>query len=134
MENMKFRFRVRRKANGIETIDFFYFTMGMILENFLQPFKKYEEYEILSVDRFTGLYDIIKAEIYENDIFSHDKSRMFKNQIIFRHGCFGYKTSDWDFIPLGRNHHYFKLTEDSHQSHVIKVIGNIHENPELIEK
>ncbi|MCK4544175.1 hypothetical protein KAU43_01425 [candidate division WOR-3 bacterium] len=133
MENIKYRFRVRRKGNGVETIDFFYFTMGMLLDNFLLPFKKYEEYEILSVDRFTGLYDLLKTEIYENDIFSHDKSRMFINQIIFRHGCFGY-ASDYNFIPLGRNHHYFQLTKDSHQSHEIKVIGNIHENPELIEK
>lgn len=72
-----------------------------------------------TVGQFTGLYDCKKKEIYENDILSI--AGMYY-QIIFHDGCFGFK-NDWSlFIPFSMSF----LTKR-------KVMGNVHDNPELLE-
>jgi len=127
---IKFRFRIRRKENGVEDISFFYFTLDMILDEI-------DEWEILSVDRFSGLTDMNKKEIYENDIIvpHHTKVLDFASRIIFRHGCFGYIHSKYsDFVPLGRNGYYFDLRNGNHVSHALIIIGNAHEDPELVKE
>lgn len=136
IDDIKFRFRIRRKGNGVETVDFFYFTLDMILDGWLKPFEKYEEWEILSVDRFAGLMDMEDQEIFENDFTKpYDTDGLFyASHIIFKHGCFGYIVDKYgEFVPLGRNSNYFDLQNDSHKSHVLKVIGNAHENPSIKE-
>ena len=133
----KFRFRIRRKGNGVEDVSFFYFTMNMILEGWLKPLEKYEEWEILSIDRFTGLTDMADEEIYENDITKpHDDNGLrFAHHIRFQHGCFGYEAdSSGELIPLGKNHHYFDLPNGSHKTDKLIIIGNAHENPQLLQE
>ena len=134
--DIKFRMRISRKGNGVEDISFFYFTMDMILKGFMKPFEKYD-WEILSIDRWTGLTDMADEEIYENDITKpmDTEGITFASHILFRNGCFGYVVDrSGEFIPLGRNHSYFDLPNDSHKSHELKVIGNAHEQPNLIKE
>lgn len=74
-----------------------------------------ENYEIM---QFTGLYDKNGREIYEGDIvecFNNGNS-----YVSFRGGVYGL-VSDYSFIPFS----------DVHGK--MKVIGNIYENPELLE-
>lgn len=72
-----------------------------------------------TVGQFTGLYDCEKEEIYENDILSI--AGMYY-QIIFQDGCFGFK-NDWSlFTPFSTSF----LTKR-------KVMGNVYDNPELLE-
>lgn len=81
----------------------------------------YSRFDVIpeSVGQFTGLYDSKKKEIYENDILSI--AGMYY-QIIFQDGCFGFK-NDWSlFTPFSTSF----LTKR-------KVMGNVHDNPELLE-
>lgn len=81
----------------------------------------YSRFDVIpeTIDQFTGLYDSKKKEIYENDILSI--AGMYY-QIIFQDGCFGFK-NDWSlFTPFSTSF----LTKR-------KVMGNIHDNPELLE-
>lgn len=72
-----------------------------------------------TVGQFTGLYDCKKKEIYENDILSI--AGMYY-QIIFQDGCFGFK-NDWgQFLSISQS----SLLRS-------KAMGNIHDNPELLE-
>ena len=121
MENIiKFRFRVRRKGNGVEAIDFFYFTMDMLLGNFLSPFKKYEEYEILSIDRFINQLDKNGVEMYENDVARYMN---FANMLCLIQHSPLHSRFDMDIEAITKG-----LAEAS------VIIGNIHETPELKNK
>lgn len=73
------------------------------------------------IDIFTGLHDINGKEIYENDIvetyFTADSSEPNIGLVSFFTGYFGIYES-------------FLLSDYSE----IRVIGNIHQNPELLEE
>jgi len=134
--DIKFRMRIKRKGNGVEDVSFFFFTLDMILQGFLKPFERFEEWEILSIDRFTGLFDIAEQEIYEKDIIKpqDDNGLKYAHVIMHQHGCFGYMNSMDDFQALGRHSHYFNLQQGSHKSDKIIIIGNAHENPKLAQE
>lgn len=69
------------------------------------------------VNLYTGLHDKNGEKIYEDDIISYHGYGTFV--IRFCKGCFSLGTGDLLY---------------SYPSKYIKVIGNIHENPELLEK
>ncbi|EIT2383367.1 hypothetical protein L1U14_000339 [Enterococcus faecalis] len=71
----------------------------------------------------TGLKDKNGVEIFEGDILNYGD---YKNshEVIFRHGCFwGHAIGEKEQIGIG----LFNALED------LEVIGNIYENPELLE-
>lgn len=73
--------------------------------------------------QYIGIKDKNGKEIYEDDIID---SGYFRNKICkieFYNGCFGY------YHP---NEKAFRAFKDAHT--LSEVIGNIHENPELLEK
>lgn len=94
-------------------------------------------YEILirecdvTVEQYTGIKDVNETRIYAGDIvklnaevfdtFGFEVKKEMIGQVVFRHGCFWITNLTGD-EPL------FGYEED------FEVIGNIHENIELLEK
>lgn len=87
--------------------------------------------EAFVVEQYTGLKDKNGREIYEGDIIEEDID--FNSKMT--DGTFRYKVywnEDelcWSLAPIGRESIHNDLWE-TNQS--IEVIGNIHENPELL--
>lgn len=91
-------------------------------------------FEVLleTIGQFTGLLDKKGKEIFEGDIFKWGDSCYI---IEFSYGYFGYSDEFGDFVPLG-----VVATENSYgvvymcynNLDFAEVIGNIHDNPELI--
>ena len=99
---------------------------------FIERFKSNDEWMNgwyhIRILQFTGLRDKNGVEIYEGDIvvlFGANKPI----EIIFKNGSFGYCVPiHKDFCPIACNNYFnFKRLD-------IKVIGNIYENPELLEE
>lgn len=83
-----------------------------------------KDYELeKSLDQYTGLKDKHGVEIYEGDLVEH---RNFINELLGSYeiawGVFGFTT-----LRGAHESHYITPNE-------LVVIGNIYENPELLEK
>ena len=76
------------------------------------------------IERFTGLRDKNDHMIYEGDIVSEHNGDL---KGVVKQASDGQWVIYWDNIPDGRS----VLFE---HSNFCKVIGNIHENPELLER
>ena len=95
--------------------------------------------------QFTGLKDKNEKEIYEGDIL---KTNFGDYEVIFGKGCafgvlveretgFGEYPHEIEerFYELNtENDAFFGVDNDCKSFHVIEVIGNIYENPELTEQ
>ena len=93
-----------------------FFDHGAMLRNISDRKKIYEQY--------TGLKDKNGKEIYEGDILEIEYIHTsFIAVVAFENGFFGWIEKDSADI--------YPIAEYIHQG--IKVIGNIHENPELLE-
>ena len=93
---------------------------------FIPMYMEIEELNIYDTDiilmQYTGLKDRSGTEIYEGDIVEDDSSRY---QVMYHaDGFYLHSTYDPDDMLLQLRHAY-TLSE---------VIGNIYENPELLEK
>lgn len=84
----------------------------------------YSAIDIIAKRQYTGLKDINGKEIYEGDIINRELNCLFYNGtvndvVVFDDGCF--KAGDCSNIKMLVN--YYEAT----------VIGNVHENTELLE-
>jgi len=80
------------------------------------------------VMQYTGLKDKNGKEIYEGDICT-----MFTDaptEVVFKDGAFGYDDQSWYFISFDQNQ-WFAWKEGASDN--IEIIGNIYENPELLQ-
>lgn len=97
-----------------------------------------------TVGQFTGLTDKNGKEIYEGDIIKFQKYSNYDDEhsnlkrhiakVIFKEGCFC-----WDILKEGSqsDFHYSYKTEPLKNTCTtwgLEIIGNIHDNPELLTK
>ena len=85
----------------------------------------------MTLMQFTGLYDKNGKEIYENDVVKialnrHDKPMCIRH-VVWECGRWAVEVGNGDFVTLDScPGGYISRNE-------VQVIGNIHENPHLIE-
>ncbi|RCV65288.1 YopX protein [Methanophagales archaeon] len=81
----------------------------------------------------TGLRDVNNMEIYEGDNVAQFDfvDPWYRRVVVFHLGAFGYEHPDNGFIAYATNYHFHW---QNGQSNLIQVIGNIHENPELVKR
>ena len=100
-------------------------TRHILLRKVTNYYTTYEEVKKETVGQFTGLYDKNGTRIYEGDIVKYGDNIL---PVVFeqRNGTayFGLVYSNIETLPFG---HYQDLLQ-------IEVIGNIHDNPELLEE
>ena len=81
-----------------------------------------------TVGQYTGLTDKNGVKIFEGDILriGLEEDDYIVCQVYEYRGvlCVDYETADWDFNALG--------FLDNDTGYIFEVIGNIHDNPELI--
>jgi len=78
---------------------------------------------------FTGITDEHNEEIYEGHIVEAEyieDNKKYIGKVIFKDGCFRLNIEE-GFVPI---------FDDEYSSHIrnLKIIGNIFENPELMEE
>lgn len=128
-------FKAKRKDNG-EWVEGYYAKLGygnntkhFIIQNVsLQEDISYFEYIEIDIDticQYTGLTDKNGKKIWENDIcdtFENDSKEMLRNVVKFEDGCFKVFKK-----------HYLSMHLDCYEESDLKVIGNIFDNPDLLE-
>ncbi len=77
------------------------------------------------LQQFTGLLDVNENEIYEGDIVEYDG----RNGV----AVVKYDGDDGSFYLHGQNLGWLDLFSDSRRWYRCEVVGNIHENPELVK-
>ena len=83
-----------------------------------------------TVGQYTGLTDKNGKKIFEGDLVSTDIARPY-NIVEFRDGCFMFNCND------GGDDYYDIMLPITKETHTVyeygEVIGNIHDNPEMLK-
>ena len=117
---------VTRKVKDRGGIRNLYILMGLDNENWI-PLNK-DQYD--TVGQFTGLHDKNGKEIYEGDIVQFNE-KFFTDENIF---CVDYECSHRGGFSLCTKDGYYSMFGDAWlEPFYCEVIGNIHDNPELLK-
>ncbi|EME72255.1 YopX family protein [Bacillus sonorensis] len=122
MEIIKIRYTFRHKGSG--NIEMKWYSIGQLEERAaakLSPVFS-DEYELISRDLFTGLKDKNGRMIYDRDIW--DIGRRF--QVEFEEDRCGY-------FPFANDGGCGCCADEVYQPYEGDIIGNIYENPDLLE-
>lgn len=128
MKNREIKFRVWNQKNG------WYFSEktcpSLSCNGRFDKFDVLGWYGELIIEQFTGFYDKNGKEVYEGDLLISDKGKEYEHtwKVAFSQGCFFL----FDANNLGDKYGTYtrKLQHGIQQGD--EVIGNIHENPELL--
>ena len=100
---------------------------------------KRDDYEVYMIEvipetlgQYTGLKDKNGKEIYEGDII-FDSFYEKKAKVVFLEGAFWLDYID-DFKEYETIHKRYQLIANYDNKSVLEVIGNIYDNPELLEE
>ena len=81
-----------------------------------------------TIGQFTGLYDVEKNEIYDNDIVSEQGHFVKSNRLVYQKIQWKENYSCW------LRGEYQRLTPKNIERYKIKVIGNVIDNKNLLEE
>lgn len=123
MREIKFR-AWEKSLKQIIPVDNIDFEKRMV--NTESAWRMFDEIELM---QYTGLKDKNGKEIYEGDILDTDLERPYL-VVEFRNGCFVIECCDDEEIYYDI---MFPLEKEISNLEYHKVIGNIYENPELLE-
>ena len=89
-----------------------------------------------TVGEYTRLTDKNGERIFEGDIVAFDRDNRHKGDVQFDWGVFGVEWTECkhnkEMVGVWGNLHNLRRFEDGFNKEV-EVIGNIHDNPELLE-
>lgn len=129
-------FRGKRKDNG-EWVEGFYMDYGYINQPFTELGGRFDdtiEVDPETVGQYTGLKDMNGKKIFEGDVLesrkSEDKADWKHWSCYFHDGSFCFETE------VGKRKKKFEqnlLCKDEIDLYGLVVIGNIHDNPELLK-
>ena len=139
------KFRAWDKIEGCMDDHFFIQNNGRILEGAARvydtPSIEIEETENLVIMQYTGLKDKNGVEIYYQDIIKADEN-IYRIEYIddYLQPCV-FTGEQWKWYLKGSNHFKYCQQEDNIQDYFLwqietyesEVIGNIHQNPELLK-
>lgn len=74
---------------------------------------------LFELEQFTGLKDVSGNDIYVGDIVKNERNESHIVSFILHAGCFA--IGDYYFKSIGAGK-------------ILEIIGNVHENPELLEE
>ena len=95
----------------------------------------WKDFSINNLLQYTGLKDKNDVEIYEGDICSFvifdylDNDTAYTSSVIFKYGSFGFIIKNHQ-----REECFYELSYILFQDDEVQVLGNIYENPELLNK
>lgn len=122
MRDIKFRvwnFQLKKYIKAIEMN-----ITGNMVRTWDEKF--YSPFEVV-LEQYTCLKDKNGVEIYEGDIVQYGEDRDFIFVVIFKYGCF------YAHNILGEKFMTDSILGSLVMSEKVSVIGNIHENAELLE-
>lgn len=133
MREILFRGKTRTTEGKKWVYGYLYKVKSFFSEDY-QYFIKNEHLQEFSVDeetigQYTGLKDKKGKEICEGDIVKYDYKEPNNHEVIYLEGAFWIQDKNKQCFPL---HEVLEVCKGSDYS--IEVIGNIHDNPNLLEE
>ena len=124
--NREILFKAKRKDNGkwVEG-DAIHEPIGMSIRHEKNGMSVRVPVDPGTLCQFTGLTDKNGKRIWENDIcdtFENDSKEILRNIVKFEDGCFKVFKE-----------HYLSMNLDCYEESDLKVVGNIFDNPDLLE-